>query len=72
MLTHNSFAVGDYNTPIGFDRWGFKKEIDFNHPLNGDEVKKYIENESRTKNITFLFNDKPILFNFEVKKFSNR
>ena len=69
LLTHNSFAVEHYHTPIGFDRWDFKKEIDFNHPLNGDEVKRYIENESRTKNITFLFNDKPIPFNFEVKSF---
>ena len=69
FLIYNSFAVRDYCTSIGFDRWHFKEKFDFNHPLNGDEVKRYFENESRSKNITFLFNEKPIPFNFEVKIF---
>ena len=69
LLTHNSFAVEEWHTPIGFDRWGFKKEIYFYDSLNANEIKNYIENESRTQNITFLFNDKPVPFNFEAKTF---
>ena len=54
--------------PVGFN-WNndFKKELKVNQPLNGDKIKRYIENECRNKNNTFLFNDKPIQFEFIFK-----
>ena len=54
--------------PVGFN-WNhdFKKELKVNKPLNGDKIKRYIENECRNKNNTFLFNDKPIQFKFIFK-----
>ena len=54
--------------PVGFNWYhNFKKELKVNHPLNGDKIKRYIEIECRNKNNTFLFNDKPIKFEFIFK-----
>ena len=68
------FLINDSNSifmyePIGFDWYRFKEKFDFNHPLNGDVIKRYIENECRNKNNTFLFNDRPISFEFVFKIF---
>ena len=54
--------------PVGFN-WcnRFKEELKINQPLNGDKIKRYIENECRNKNNTFSFNDKPIRFEFIFK-----
>ena len=53
---------------IGFNWfYRFKEELKVNQPLNGDKIKRYIENECRNKNNTFLFNDKPIQFEFIFK-----
>ena len=54
--------------PVGFN-WlnRFKEELKVNQPLNGDKIKRYIENECRNKNNTFSFNDKPIQFEFIFK-----
>ena len=54
--------------PVGFD-WHneFKEEFKVNHPLDGYELKMYFEHECRDKNNTFLFNDKPIQFEFIFK-----
>ena len=47
--------------PVGFNWCNcFKEELIVNQPLNGDKIKRYIENECRNKNNTFSFNDKPI------------
>ena len=54
--------------PVGFNWfYRFKEELKVNQPLNGDKIKRYIENECRNKNNTFLFNDKPIQFEFIFK-----
>ena len=55
--------------PVGFN-WcnSFKEKLGANQPLNGDKIKKYIENECRNKNNTFSFNDKPIQFEFIFKR----
>ena len=54
--------------PVGFNWfYRFKEELKVNQPLNGDKIKTYIENECRNKNNTFLFNDKPIQFEFIFK-----
>ena len=54
--------------PVGFNWFNcFKEELKVNQPLNGDKIKRYIENECRNKNDTFLFNDKPIQFEFTFK-----
>ena len=54
--------------PVGFNWfYPFKEELKVNHPLNGDKIKRYIENECRNKNNTFSFNDKPIRFEFIFK-----
>ena len=45
----------------------FKEKLEVNQPLNGDKIKRYIENECRNKNNTFSFNDKPIRFEFIFK-----
>ena len=54
--------------PVGFN-WcnRFKEELKVYHPLNGDKIKRYIENECRNKNNTFSCNDKPIRFEFIFK-----
>ena len=53
---------------VGFNWfYRFKEELKVNQPLNGDKIKRYIENECRNKNNTFLFNDKPIQFEFIFK-----
>ena len=53
---------------VGFNWFNcFKEELKVNQPLNGDKIKRYIENECRNKNNTFLFNDKPIQFEFIFK-----
>ena len=54
--------------PVGFN-WcnRFKEKLEVNQPLNGDKIKRYIENECRNKNNTFSFNDKPIQFEFIFK-----
>ena len=53
---------------VGFN-WcnRFKEELKVYQPLNGDKIKRYIENECRNKNNTFSFNDKPIRFEFLFK-----
>ena len=54
--------------PVGFNWfYPFKEELKVNQPLNGDKIKRYIENECRNKNNTFSFNDKPIRFEFIFK-----
>ena len=54
--------------PVGFNWfYRFKEELKVSQPLNGDKIKRYIENECRNKNNTFLFNDKPIQFEFIFK-----
>ena len=54
--------------PVGFNWFNrFKEELKVNQPLNGDKIKRYIENECRNKNNTSLFNDKPIQFEFIFK-----
>ena len=54
--------------PVGFNWFNrFKEELKVNQPLNGDKIKRYIENECRNKNNTFLFNDKPFHFEFIFK-----
>ena len=54
--------------PVGFNWfYRFKEELKVNQPLNGDKIKRYIENECRNKNNTFLFDDKPIQFDFIFK-----
>ena len=54
--------------PIGFNWfYSFKEKLEVNQPLNGDKMKRYIENECRNKNNTFSFNDKPIRFEFIFK-----
>ena len=54
--------------PVGFN-WcnRFKEELKVNHPLNGDKIKRYIENECRNKNNTLSFNDIPIRFELHLK-----
>ena len=51
--------------PVGFN-WDnrFEEELEVNQPLNGDKIKRYIENECRNKNNTFSFNDKRIQLEF--------
>ena len=67
------FLINDSNhvfiyEPVGFNWfYHFKEKFEFDQTLNGDEIKKYIENECRNKNNTFLFNDKPIQFEFIFK-----
>ena len=54
--------------PVGFNWfYSFKEKLEVNQPLNGDKIKRYLENERRNKNNTFLFNDKPIQFEFIFK-----
>ena len=54
--------------PVGFNWfYSFKEKLEANQPLNGDKIKRYIENECRNKNNTFSFNDKPIRFEFIFK-----
>ena len=54
--------------PVGFNWCNcFKEELKVYQPLNGDKIKRYIENECRNKNNTFSFNDKPIRFEFIFK-----
>ena len=54
--------------PVGFNWFNcFKEELNVYQPLNGDKIKRYIENECRNKNNTFSFNDKPIRFEFIFK-----
>ena len=54
--------------PVGFNWfYSFKEKLEVNQPLNGDKIKRYIENECRNKNNTFSFNDKPIRFEFISK-----
>ena len=54
--------------PVGFNWfYSFKEKLEVNQPLNGDKIQRYIENECRNKNNTFLFNDKPIQFEFIFK-----
>ena len=54
--------------PVGFNWYNrFKEELKVNQPLNGDKIKRYIENECRNKNNSFSFNDKPIQFEFIFK-----
>ena len=61
----NGHCPNFMHEPVGFNWFNhFKEELKVNQPLNGDEIKRYIENECRNKNNTFLFNDKPIQFEF--------
>ena len=37
--------------PVGFNWfYRFREKLEFDQPLNGDEIKRYIENECRNKN----------------------
>ena len=64
----NGHCLSFMHEPVGFN-WcnSFKEKLNVNQPLNGDKMKKYIENECRNKNNTFSFNDKPIRFEFIFK-----
>ena len=54
--------------PVGFNWFNrFKEVLKVDQPLNGDKIKRYIENECGNKNNTFSFNDKPIQFEFISK-----
>ena len=61
----NGHCLSFMHEPVGVN-WcnSFKEKLNVNQPLNGDKIKKYIENECRNKNNTFSFNDKPIRFKF--------
>ena len=64
----NGYCPGFMHEPVGFNWfYSFKVKLEVNQPLNGDKIKRYIENECRNKNNTFLFNDKPIQFEFIFK-----
>ena len=64
----NGHCPNFMHEPVGFNWFNcFKEELKVNQPLNGDKIKRYIENECRNKNNTFLFNDKPIQFEFIFK-----
>ena len=64
----NGHCPNFMHEPVGFNWFNcFKEELKINQPLNGDKIKRYIENECRNKNNTFLFNDKPIQFEFIFK-----
>ena len=64
----NGHCLAFMYEPVGFN-WcnRLKEKLDVNQPLNGDKIKRYIENECRNKNNTFSFNDKPIRFEFIFK-----
>ena len=54
--------------PVGFNWCNRSKEdLKINQPLNGDKIKRYIENECKNKNNTLSFNDKPIQFEYIFK-----
>ena len=54
--------------PVGFNWCNcLKEKLKVYQPLNGNKIKRYIENECRNKNNTFSFNDKPIRFEFIFK-----
>ena len=51
---------------IGENNHNLKKRFSFNYSLSGDKIKKYFESEIEEKNITYMFNTKPIPFKVVV------
>ena len=51
---------------IGENNHSLKKRFSFNYSLSGDKIKNYFESEIEEKNITYMFNTKPIPFKVVV------